>query len=566
VRTSAGIAIVLLALSAIVGLSMSSATVEEERLLAEFTTETRQQVHSFSEALSRLDSVHQDMRMLADLVERSRQERQLDTATERRVWESAFRALAVVVVHYRVIALVGADGTLDVLAIDPTENRPTADAVLRDVVKLGKTAAAQGAERVGEPARFGARSFLIYASPVAGGGAIVVASDAALLLRSVAWPQLRATRLYVTDPSGVIWSGCETSAGCRVADRQVVPSYVRAAAGPPLRLDPQQAGRLGLFPAPAICVSEKVSRPTGDWAVIWIASTQAIQARAQSVLSRIVTTAVAAAIVVAVVGMVVLRQQRRATVLANQLRYARARAKAQDLENQLIRADRLITVGVMATEIAHEVGTPLAVVRGRAEQIGRGLDGGAAAEDLAVIIRQVDQISSTIRQLLDFSRRSPLDKRSVALGLVVERTQQLLQLKVEARHLRLQISLSEDLPMLTADPDQLQQVLVNLLLNACDASPAGGRVTLSARPAPNDMVLVEIIDHGIGIAPADLENVFDPFFTTKPRGEGTGLGLSISAGIVRNHAGRIELRSAPGEGTTVTVLWPASPAPGDDNV
>jgi two-component system, NtrC family, sensor histidine kinase HydH len=220
----------------------------------------------------------------------------------------------------------------------------------------------------------------------------------------------------------------------------------------------------------------------------------------------------------------------------------------------------------MATEIAHEVGTPLAVVRGRAEQIGRGLDGGAAAEDLAVIIRQVDQISSTIRQLLDFSRRSPLDKRSVALGLVVERTQQLLQLKVEARHLRLQISLSEDLPMLTADPDQLQQVLVNLLLNACDASPAGGRVTLSARPAPNDMVLVEIIDHGIGIAPADLENVFDPFFTTKPRGEGTGLGLSITAGIVRNHAGHIELRSAPDEGTTVTVLWPASPSPGDEHV
>jgi signal transduction histidine kinase len=402
--------------------------------------------------------------------------------------------------------------------------------------------------------------------PVTGGGAIVVASDAALLLRSVAWPQLPATRLFVTDPSGVIWSGCETSAGCRVAEKDVVPGYVSAAAGPPPRLDAEQARRLGLFPASAICVSEKVRRPTGAWVVTWIASTQAIQARGQSTLSRIITTAVAAAIVVAVVGMVVLRQQRRATLLADQLRYARARAKAQDLENQLIRADRLITVGVMATEIAHEVGTPLAVVRGRAEQIGRGLDDAAVTEDLAVIIRQVDQISSTIRQLLDFSRRSPLDKRAVALGLIVERTQQLLQLKLEARHLQLEVALSEELPMLTADPDQLQQVLVNLLLNACDASPAGGRVTLSARPAPNDMVLIEIVDHGSGIAPADLESVFDPFFTTKPRGEGTGLGLSITAGIVRNHAGRIELRSAPDEGTTVTVLWPASPPPGDENV
>jgi len=290
-------------------------------------------------------------------------------------------------------------GALDVLAVDPTENRATADAILTDVVKLGTDTAARGAETVGKPARFGARSFLIYAMPVTGGGAIVVASDAALLLRSVAWPQLPASRLFVTDPSGVVWSGCETSAGCRIADQEVAPSYVRSATRSPLRLDADQAERSGLFRAPAISVSEKVSRTTGNWVVTWIASTQAIVRREQSLLARIATTGVAAAIVVAVVGMVVLRQQRRAAVLAEQLRYARAQAKAHDLENQLIRADRLITVGVMATEIAHEVGTPLAVVRGRAEQIGRGVDGGAAAEDLEVIIRQVDQISSTIRSV-----------------------------------------------------------------------------------------------------------------------------------------------------------------------
>ncbi len=414
-------------------------------------------------------------------------------------------------------------------------------------------------QALAEAVRSGARSFLVYATPVPSGGAIVVASEAALLLRSVAWPQLPATRLFVTDPSEVVWSGCETPAGCRIADPAIVPSYVRAAADSASSLDAPQAKRLGLFPATAVCISERVRRPTGDWVVTWIASTQAIMRREQSALSRIVTTALAVAIVVALVGVVVLRQQRRAVELANELRFARAQAKAHDLENQLIRADRLITVGVMATEIAHEVGTPLAVVRGRAEQLGRGSGNEAAIEDLAVIIRQVDQISSTIRQLLDFSRRSPLDMRAVELALVVERTEKLLQLKLEARRLQLAISLSEDLPMLTADSDQLQQVLVNLLLNACDASLAGGRVSLSARPAPNDMVLMEIIDHGCGIAPGDLENVFDPFFTTKPRGEGTGLGLSITAGIVRNHAGQIDLRSAPGEGTTVTVLWPASP-------
>jgi two-component system sensor histidine kinase HydH len=192
-------------------------------------------------------------------------------------------------------------------------------------------------------------------------------------------------------------------------------------------------------------------------------------------------------------------------LIQSQLRYAQAQAEARDLENQLVRADRLITVGVMATEIAHEVGTPLAVVRGRAEQVIREIGTGRGAEDLRVIIKQVDQISSTI----------PFEKRSVALALVVERTRELLTLKLEARQLQLQI---------------------------------------------------QVLDHGCGISPEHLKSVFDPFFTTKPRGEGTGLGLSITAGIVRNHAGHIDLRSSPGEGTTVALLWPASSQDGSPHV
>jgi signal transduction histidine kinase len=552
-----GIAIVLVALSAIVGLSLSSATVEQERLLSEFTAETRRQVHASSESLSRLDSVHQDMRMLADLVERSRQDRGQDLATERRVWESAFHALAVVVVHYRIIALIDAHGSFDVLALDPTESQAAVKALLPEVRRAGMGAVVQGGEMLGQTVHFADRSFLVYSTPVPGGGAIVVASDAALLLRAVAWPQLPVTRLFVTDPSGVVWSDCEASTGCRISDPKLVPRYVGAGGDWPLHLNATQASRLGLLSAPAVCVSEQVVRPTGNWIVTWIASAHAN--REQSVLSRIFTTAIAAAVVVAGVGMILLRQQRRGAALANLLHDAQAQAKAHDLENQLVRADRLITVGVMATEIAHEVGTPLAVVRGRAEQIIRGLGSGPAVENLGVIIKHVDQISTTLRQLLDFSRRSPLDKRSVDLALVVERTRELLQLKIEARNLQLEIALSEELPMITADPDQLQQVLVNLLLNACDASVMGGSVHLSARRAPNDMVLIQVLDHGCGISPEDLELVFDPFFTTKPRGEGTGLGLSITAGIVRNHAGQIDLASLPGDGTTVKVLWPASP-------
>jgi signal transduction histidine kinase len=129
---------------------------------------------------------------------------------------------------------------------------------------------------------------------------------------------------------------------------------------------------------------------------------------------------------------------------------------------------------------------------------------------------------------------------------------------MEARHLQLQIDLNDDLPMLTADPDQLQQVLVNLLLNACDASRPGDTLTVTGRPAPKEMVLIEVADHGCGISSEHLESVFDPFFTTKARGEGTGLGLPIAVGIVRNHGGQIDLHSVPDKGTTVTVLWPAS--------
>jgi signal transduction histidine kinase len=550
--------VILLALSVIVGLSMSSATVDQERLLSEFTAETRQQVHASADALSKLDSVHQDMRMLADLVDRSRHAGGPDATTERRVWESAFRALAVVVVHYRVIALVGGDGSLLVQAVDPGEDPDTARTLLPKVEQLGADAASRGVEPLGAPAHLGSRSFLLYATPVPSGGAIVVASDAALLLRTVAWPQVPFGRLFVTDPGGVIWSGCETAQGCALTAPHVVPTSAALSTRSPIRIDAKQAERLGLFSADALWLSEKVARPTGVWTVTWVASTQPILARERSALYRTVTTAVAVAVVVALVGMILLRQQHRADQLANQLQYATAVAKAHELESELVRADRLITVGVMATEIAHEIGTPLGVVRGRAEQVLPLLGEGEGADDLRVVIKQVDHISSTIRQLLDFSRRSPLEARSVSLEVIVDRARELLQLKMEARRLQLQIDLNADLPMLTADPDQLQQVLVNLLLNACDASRPGDTLTVTGRPAPKEMVLIEVADHGCGIPTEHLESIFDPFFTTKPRGEGTGLGLPIAVGIVRNHGGQINLHSVPDEGTTVTVLWPAS--------
>jgi two-component system sensor histidine kinase HydH len=232
------------------------------------------------------------------------------------------------------------------------------------------------------------------------------------------------------------------------------------------------------------------------------------------------------------------------------------KSELRSLENQLVRAEKVITVGVLSAGIAHEIGSPLAVIRGRAEQVLRHAEAGPRADDLRVIIKHIDQISSTIRQLLDFSRRQPIERRAVAVETAVDRARDLLQWKLQARQLRLEVDLEGELPPLAADPDQLAQMLVNLLLNACDASPPGAAVGLTARPVRGGGVRLEVIDHGHGIAPEHMNAVFDPFFTTKKRGEGTGLGLSIVASIVRNHAGEINLTSTPGRGTTVTVTWP----------
>jgi signal transduction histidine kinase len=233
-------------------------------------------------------------------------------------------------------------------------------------------------------------------------------------------------------------------------------------------------------------------------------------------------------------------------------------SELRSLESQLVRAEKLITVGVLSAGIAHEIGSPLAVIRGRAEQVLRVQTDGARAEDLRVIIKHIDNITSIIRRVLDFSRRQPIEQQAVSMEAVVERTRALLAWKLEARGLELGVELEEGLPRIAADPDQLQQVLVNLVLNACDASDDGVPVLFTARRARQGLVRFEIVDQGCGIAPEHMHAIFDPFFTTKKRGEGTGLGLPIAASIVRNHGGDINLTSHPGKGTTVTVTWPVA--------
>lgn len=230
----------------------------------------------------------------------------------------------------------------------------------------------------------------------------------------------------------------------------------------------------------------------------------------------------------------------------------------RNLASQLLRAEKLATVGVLASGIAHEVGTPLGVVRGRTEMLAAKL--GAAhpeSRTTKVILEEIDRISRTIQELLDFARVSQAEVAPVLLREVASNVLDLLAFEARKRKVSLALDLADGLPPLSANADQLKQVLVNLVLNGIDACGAGGHVTVRARPADRrGFALLEVGDDGAGVPDAFRHRVFDPFFTTKKRGKGTGLGLTVAAQIVRNHGGEIDLDGGEGQGTRIVITWP----------
>ena len=237
------------------------------------------------------------------------------------------------------------------------------------------------------------------------------------------------------------------------------------------------------------------------------------------------------------------------------------RTDMRRLERNLVRAEKLATIGTLSAGIAHEVGTPLGIISGRAEQllarVPHGDAGDAMRKGLSSILGQVDKVSTTIRQLLDFARSRPVTVEAVSAATAVGAAASLLEHRFRQAKVIVSAEASPSLPLLAADPGQLEQVLVNLMMNACDACSAGGRVLARARPAAEG-VLLEVVDDGTGIAPEHLPSVLDPFFTTKKRGQGTGLGLTIAADIIKNHGGTLAIDSSPGRGTTVRVIWPSA--------
>jgi signal transduction histidine kinase len=236
------------------------------------------------------------------------------------------------------------------------------------------------------------------------------------------------------------------------------------------------------------------------------------------------------------------------------------RTDVRVLERNLARADKLATIGTLAAGVAHEVGTPLGIISGRAEQllarVPDGDSGEATRKGLNSILAQVEKVSTTIRQLLDFARVRPIETTTLQPRELLTSAVALLEHRFRQHKVTLSVATPPSLPTIAADAGQLEQVLVNLLINACDACSAGGHVRAEAS-AGDGSVELAVVDDGCGIAPEHLSSVLDPFFTTKKRGQGTGLGLTIAADIVKNHGGTLEIDSSVGQGTTVRVRLPA---------
>jgi PAS domain S-box-containing protein len=225
------------------------------------------------------------------------------------------------------------------------------------------------------------------------------------------------------------------------------------------------------------------------------------------------------------------------------------------IEEQLRRTEVLAELGTLASGMAHEIGTPMNVILGRAEFAMRRVDDERAKQSLATIITQVERITKIMNQFLAFARRRPAERRAVAVREIIEDSLEMLRERLARHRIEVVSNVPDKVPLIHADPHQMSQVLLNLFINALHAMPDGGTLTLTVKPE-GDLVALLIADTGHGIPREHLGKIFTPFFTTKEVGKGTGLGLTVAHGIVQEHGGSIAVESEPGKGATFTILLP----------
>jgi PAS domain S-box-containing protein len=230
------------------------------------------------------------------------------------------------------------------------------------------------------------------------------------------------------------------------------------------------------------------------------------------------------------------------------------------LQEQLRRTERVAELGTLASGMAHEIGTPMNVILGRAEYLMNRTSDEPIKKGLQTIVSQVERITRVMNQLLSFARRETPERRAVNLSEIVENSLEMFHERFARHHIEIETEFEPACPPVHADADQMSQVLINLLMNAIHAMPDGGRIRITVRQSDRNMVDLIIADTGSGMPPEVSAKIFDPFFTTKEFGTGTGLGLTVVKGIMEEHGGEIAVTSEPGHGTIFTLELPVSEA------
>ena len=242
--------------------------------------------------------------------------------------------------------------------------------------------------------------------------------------------------------------------------------------------------------------------------------------------------------------------------------------RQKSLEQQLIHAQKMESIGLLAAGIAHEVGNPLTSISSLVQVIQRTTQDEFTHERLELIKSQVIRISRIIRDLVDFSRRSNYEVQLTDINKNVRAAVEIVRVGRKAKEIAFDVQLDNTVPLLPLVPDQMEQVFINVLINAVDAihakweaqqhsvaRPEHGEIRVRTE-VRNSQLLIAITDSGKGISADALPKVFEPFYTTKKVGEGTGLGLWVSYGIIKSFQGNITVESAPGEGATFTISLP----------
>ena len=229
----------------------------------------------------------------------------------------------------------------------------------------------------------------------------------------------------------------------------------------------------------------------------------------------------------------------------------------KQMEERLRQTERLAELGTLASGVAHEIGTPMNVILGRAENLMRRTEEETTKKALGIIITQVERITKIMNQLLTFARRRPIERRPIDLKQTIEDALEVVQERLKSHRVKIETAFARPLPPIYADADQMSQVLLNLFINAIYAMPGGGMLRVNVTQKDSTVRMI-IADTGCGIPEKNLPQIFNPFFTTKEVGKGTGLGLTVAHGIIQEHGGSISVESKPGQGTSFTIDLPLS--------